>query len=110
MRNEMKQLNDESFWGCVNENRGLLLVTFSADWCSACQVFKGNLEGFLNGQPAINGFVVDVESSPKISDHFAIRSLPTTLVFWNEVLIEKMIGVQTLATLNHAVNRYLVPA
>ncbi len=84
----MKVLNEKNFNNETTKD-GVNLVIFSASWCNGCTMMKMILEQ-LRDVYKIYG--VDVEESQNIARDYSIRSLPTTLVFKDGVLMQRING------------------
>ena len=53
------------------------LVHFTADWCNPCKQMKPIVREFLDQNPDIEYFVVDVDDNPKVALSYEVQSVPT---------------------------------
>lgn len=90
----------------VNTDPRIIIITFSANWCTPCQMLKPLLEqlefSYRNRVLIIN---VDVERFPSVADAFKITTLPTQLFFFNKILWKNLtIGEADIGTTYNNVN------
>jgi len=85
----------EEFEEKITRSKGIKVVEFGAAWCPPCRALEpvlSELAGTLMGKVEI--YKVDIDKQPELSAKFAIRSLPTVLVFKYGTLREQLIGYQ----------------
>ena len=71
-----------------------VLVKFGADWCGPCKIMDKALGGLIaEGIPNI--YKINVEEFPEIAGKYAIRNLPTTMIFQNGLLVDRFSGLAT---------------
>ena len=59
-----------------------LLVDFWAAWCAPCQMMAPVFEQAAEAlEPRVRVLKVDTEASPRLAAQYAIRSIPTLLLF-----------------------------
>ncbi|HWP03243.1 MAG TPA: thioredoxin [Gemmatimonadaceae bacterium] len=77
-------LTDETFAKTIAETTVPVLVDFYADWCGPCKMMAplvDQLAANYTGQALVAKLNTDY--SPKTSEQFQIRGIPTTIVFRN---------------------------
>ena len=77
-----------------------LLVTFTGPQCIICKRLAPMLETVVReAGDSLASAKVDAEALPEISERFEIRSLPTTLLFRNGALADRLTGFATAGAL-----------
>lgn len=78
----LQNLTDENFSKSIKESGKSSIVQFSADWCSPCRTLKPIMEEISNElSDKLNFFYMDIDSSPSTPTLFAIRGVPTLIIF-----------------------------
>jgi thioredoxin 2 len=70
-----------------------VLVDFWADWCGPCRAMAPQFEMAAKLAPGIRFVKIDSDSAPATSQRYAIRSIPTLLLFKNGVEVARHSGV-----------------
>lgn len=89
----IKSVSDSNFAEFVNEQSGLVMVDFYADWCGPCKVQGTILEEMTSSLENVTVLKVNVDESPRIAAKFQIESIPALLVFQNGELVNSSVGV-----------------
>ena len=109
--NEMMMLTSDNFTETVfttNCNK-LTMVQFTANWCSSCQEFQQILNQLMELYPnsTVTFCKVDVDQSPEIADQYNVDKLPTVLFFKNRMMVNFIIGVESIAKFKRIINDLL---
>lgn len=76
----------------VLEEKGLVLVDFSAEWCMPCKMLSHVLESISEEVENIKVAKIDVDKNPNILDMYKIRSIPAIKFFKNGSVIAEITG------------------
>ncbi|MDI6703726.1 MAG: thioredoxin [bacterium] len=88
-------LTDENFDREVIESNVPVLVDFWASWCSPCGMMAPVIEEVASEYKGkIKVCKLDVDSNPKKSGEYKIRSIPTLLIFRDGKVTESLVGYQ----------------
>ncbi len=82
----------ENFNEIINSDEKVL-VKFGASWCGPCKVMDRRLE-YMVSRGIKNIHKIDVESQPEIGAKYAIRNLPTMIIFQKGIEIVRFAGVK----------------
>jgi len=86
-------VNDDNFDSEVLQSDKPVLVDFTASWCGPCRVVSPLVDQ-LAGEYEDRAKVakVDVDESPATARKYAIRGVPTLMVFKSGDLVTKLVG------------------
>ena len=80
------ELTLESFEGSINGN-DIVLVDFWAPWCGPCRQFAPVYESMSERYPDVVFAKVNTEEQRELAHHFQIRSIPTLMVFREQIIV-----------------------
>ncbi len=93
MNKDVVVLTDANWKQEVGDSAVPVLVDFWAEWCPPCRLISPAVDALAS---AYTGRVkvgkLNVDENPEVSEAFAIRSIPTLLVFKNGKVVEQQIG------------------
>jgi thioredoxin 1 len=91
---KIKKLSDQNFEHQIKS--GIMLVDFWATWCMPCKMMApvlNDLSEDLNGNASVGK--LDVDQNRAASAKYAVRSIPTMVLFKNGKEINRFVGVKT---------------
>jgi thioredoxin len=80
------ELTKENFSEIVQGN-DMVLVDFWATWCGPCQSFGPIYEDVSGKYPDVVFAKVNTEDQRELAGHFQVRSIPTLMIFREQVII-----------------------
>jgi len=91
---KVKILNDQNF---NNQTKtGVVLVDFWAEWCMPCKLMVPVLNELAEETgKKVTIAKLNVDESNKTASQFAVRSIPTLILFKNGKEIHRFVGVKT---------------
>jgi thioredoxin 1 len=91
----LQQVSDSDFEKEVLKADKPVFVKAEANWCQPCKRQGVILEKIAKEKEEYKVVFIDVEDSPKFSQAYNIRSLPTTLLLINGEEYGRFIGLGT---------------
>jgi thioredoxin len=84
-------ITTDQFDGIVTGN-DIVLVDFWAPWCGPCKGFAPIFEQVANENPDLAFVKVNTDEEPHLAGSFAIRSIPTLMIFREQVIVFQQAG------------------
>ena len=85
------ELTKETFDSTIQEN-DTVLIDFWAEWCGPCRVFAPTYEAASEKHEDIVFAKVDTEDQQELAMAFGIRSIPTLMVFRDQIILYSQPG------------------
>ena len=99
-------LNDDTFARTIAESDVPVVVDFYADWCGPCKMMAPAVDQFAaENQGKVLVAKLDTDRSPRTSQSFAIRSIPTVVVFEGGKEARRSSGAMPLKALQQLVKK-----
>lgn len=89
----MIQINESNFDEETRE--GVVVLDFYADWCGPCKMLTPVLEEVIGAKVG----KVDIDKENDLAAKFKVSAVPTLLFFKDGLLMDRVVGIQTLQAL-----------
>jgi thioredoxin len=80
------ELTEENFAASINDHP-FAVVDFWAPWCAPCRAFAPTFAAAVARHPDVLFAKVNTEDQQAIGAHFNIRSIPTLMIFRDNIIV-----------------------
>ena len=98
------ELTKENFKETV-DNNDIVVIDFWAEWCGPCKSFAPIFEKVAEGHPDIVFGKIDTETQPELAQAFQIRSIPTLMLFREQIQLLAQPGALSQDQLEEVVQK-----
>ena len=100
------ELTKENFNETIEKN-DMVIVDFWAPWCGPCRMFAPTFEAVSENYPNVVFAKLNTEDQQELAASFNIRSIPTLMVFRENVIIFSQAGMLPKAGFEQVVQKSL---
>ena len=97
-------LTKENFEEVVTGNN-MVIVDFWAPWCGPCRSFAPTFESASEKHGDVVFAKLNTEDEPEVAGHFDIRSIPTLMVFRENVILFSQAGALPASGLENVIGK-----
>jgi thioredoxin 1 len=98
------ELTKENFEQVVTSNP-TVIVDFWAPWCGPCKGFAPVFDRVSESNPDIVFAKVNTDDEQEIASHFQIRSIPTLMVFREQIIVFSQPGALPQSALEQVITK-----
>jgi thioredoxin 1 len=98
------ELTKENFEQVITSNP-TVIVDYWAPWCGPCRGFAPVFERVAEQNPDVVFAKVNTEDEQEIAGHFQIRSIPTLMVFREQIIVFSQPGALPQKALEQVVEK-----
>ena len=92
---QLQHITSQTFDAEVLRSNQPVLLEFGAAWCQPCRILEPVLEELAaEWGPRVKVAKLDVDEAADITGSFQVLSVPTTMLFLNGKVVERLVGFQ----------------
>lgn len=100
------ELTQDTFESTITNNE-VVLIDFWAQWCGPCRNFAPIYEETSEKYPNVVFAKVNTEVEQALAGHFQIRSIPTLMIFREQIIIFSQAGSLPAPALEEVIEKAL---
>lgn len=97
-------LNKDNFQSAIEDN-DIVILDFWAPWCGPCKSFGPIFEKVAGENPDIAFAKINTEEEQELGAMFAIRSIPTLMIFREQIAVFSQPGALPEGALNELLGK-----
>jgi len=79
----------------IIQQKGTVLLQFSADWCGPCRAMGPTIEKFKE-RSKVTYQKVNVDTDNKIAQKYGVRNIPCFIVLKDGIAVGRQVGIQSV--------------
>lgn len=103
----MTQINKNSEIESIINSSEFVVLYFWANWCGPCKTFFPILSKIVSENPKIFLKKINVDEEGELLSRFDIRSIPTLILFKNQVHVDTIVGAGSEAKIREDLLKYI---
>ena len=108
MSQSTQELTDSNFDETVIKSSVPVLVDFWAEWCGPCRMIAPTVEALASDYAdRVTVGKLNVDNSPATAQQYAVRSIPTVLLFKDGAVVETIVGNAEKGHLQAIIDKHL---
>ena len=100
------ELTNENFNATIESGK-TVIIDFWAPWCGPCRAFAPTFEAVSEEFPDVVFAKINTEAQPDLGAAFNVRSIPTLMVFREQVILFTQAGMLPKSGLQQVVQKAL---
>ena len=104
----VREVNDSNFQETVLGSDRPVLVDFWAEWCGPCRALAPTIDAVAESWADRAQVVkLDVDANPSTTERYAVRAIPTLILFKNGAEVERLLGAVSKTEIARKVDHHI---